>query len=256
MNFENKVVLITGATGGIGLEAAKEFAKRGAKLSLVDISNNNLDELKKKIKLNNDNSLFITADVSNEEQVKKYVAQTIDKFGTIDIFLNNAGVEGDVASIIETKKEDLDYVLDVNVKGAYYGLKHVLPIMYENKEGSVINTSSIAGFIGCLGMAPYVASKHALLGINKSAALESAPFNVRVNAICPGPVDNNMMRNIEIKVAPGAPDAVRDNLVKDIPLGKYAQNIDIVNMILFLASDLSTYITGIEYRIDGGMAAK
>lgn len=256
MDFQNKVVLITGATGGIGFEAAKEFASRGAKLSLVDLTKNNLNKLKKTLKLNNDKVLLVTADVSDEKQVKEYVSKTIDKFGTIDIFLNNAGVEGEVASIIETQKEDLDYVLDVNVKGAYYGLKYVLPVMYENKKGSIINTSSIAGFIGSLGMAPYVASKHALLGINKSAALESAPYNVRVNAICPGPVNNNMMRNIEIKVAPGAPDAVRDNFIKDIPFGKYARNIDIVNMILFLASDLSTYITGNEYRIDGGMAAK
>ncbi len=256
MNFENKVVLITGATGGIGRVAAQEFARKGAKLSLIDISESKLKEFKKQIKIVNDKVLLISADVRDEEQVKDYVSKTIAKFGTIDIFLNNAGVEGEVASIIETLKEDLDYVLDVNVKGAYYGLKYVLPIMHNNNKGSVINTSSVAGFIGSLGMAPYVASKHALLGVNKVAALESAPHNVRVNAICPGPVDNDMMKNIEIKVAPGAPDAVRDNFIKEIPLGKYSSNLDIVNMILFLASDLSTYITGAYFRIDGGMAAK
>jgi len=256
MNFENKVVLITGATGGIGSEAANEFAKRGAKLSLVDLNQNKLDELKNNLKLNNEKVLFITGDVRDEDQVKEYVAKTIDKYGTVDIFLNNAGVEGEVASIIETKKEDLNYVLDVNVKGTYFGLKHVLPFMYKNKSGSVINTSSVAGFIGSPGLAPYIASKHALLGINKSAALESAPYDVRVNAVCPGPVDNNMMRNIETKAAPDAPGAVKDNFIKDIPFGKYASNLDIVNMILFLASDQSKYITGVEYRVDGGMAAK
>ena len=256
MNFENKVVLITGATGGIGSEAAKEFAKKGAKLSLVGTNNDKLNALANVLKLEDNRILLVVADVRDENQVKNYVDATIQKFGTIDIFLNNAGVEGEVAPIIHTEQKNLDFVLDVNVKGAYFGLKHVLPIMYEKKSGSIINTSSVAGFIGSPGMAPYIASKHALLGITKSAALESAAYNVRVNAVCPGPVDNNMMRKIESKAAPDTPEAVKEGFAKEIPFGKYASNLDVVNTILFLASDLSEYLTGTAHRVDGGMCAK
>lgn len=256
MKLENKVVLITGATGGIGSETAIEFAKRGAKLSLVGTNDEKLLNLKNKLNLSDDKVLCVVANVKYEDQVKNYVEKTIEKFGTIDVFVNNAGVEGEVAPIVQTEEKNLDFVLDINIKGAYFGLKHVLPIMYANKCGSVINTSSVAGFMGSPGMAPYVASKHALIGINKCAAIESAPFNVRVNAVCPGPVDNNMMRNIEKKAAPDAPEAVKENFAKDIPFGKYASNLDIANTILFLASDLSEYITGTAHRVDGGMAAK
>lgn len=256
MNFENKVILITGATGGIGGCAAKEFALRGAKLSLVGTNLEKLAKLKDELNLEEDRVSYLRADVRDEKQVQNFVTETVNKFGTIDIFLNNAGTEGEVALVTETEEKNLDLVLDINIKGAYFGLKHVLPIMYQNKQGSVINTASVAGFMGSPGLAPYVASKHALLGITKTVAQEAAPYNVRVNAICPGPVDNNMMRNIERKAAPDAPDAVKTNFVKDIPFGRYASNLDVVNTILFLASDLSTYLTGTAHRIDGGMGTK
>ncbi|MDD2505094.1 MAG: SDR family NAD(P)-dependent oxidoreductase [Bacilli bacterium] len=256
MNFENKVILITGATGGIGSCAAKAFAKKGAKLSLTGTNPDKLNKLKEELNLSDDMVLFLRADVRDESQVKYYVDETMKKFGTIDVFLNNAGTEGDIGPIINTEEESLDFVIDVNIKGVYFGLKHVLPIMYNNKQGSVINTASVAGLMGSPGMAPYIASKHAVLGITKTAALESASSNVRVNAICPGPVDNNMMRQIEAKASPDAPDAVKDNFSNDIPFGKYATNEDVINTILFLASDLSSYLTGTMHRIDGGMGAK
>lgn len=256
MNFENKVVVITGATGGIGGTAAEEFAKKGARLTLIGTNPDKLKSLEERLNLDSSRTLFIKADVRNENEVKDYVKKTIEKFGTIDIFLNNAGTEGEVANIIDTEEKNLDFVININIKGAYFGLKHVLPVMYQNKKGSVINTASVAGLIGSPGMAPYIASKHALIGITKSAALESVPYNVRVNVVCPGPVDNNMMRQIEKKSAPEAPDAVKDALAEDIPFGRYASNEDVVNTILFLASDLTTYLTGTIHRVDGGMGAK
>ncbi len=256
MDFKNKVILITGATGGIGSASAIEFAKRGAKLSLIGTNEEKLVDLRNKLNLDDNKVLFIKADVRSEDYVKAFVNKTVEKFGTIDIFLNNAGVEGEVAPITDTKSENLEFVLDVNVKGAFYGLKHVLKVMYENKSGSIINTASVASFIGSPGMSPYIASKHALLGITKTAALEAAPYNVRVNAVCPGPVDNNMMRNIEKKSAPDAPDLVKDEMARNIPFARYASNEDVVGTILFLASDLSEYLTGTAHRVDGGMGAK
>lgn len=256
MDFKDKVVVITGATGGIGSETAKEFAKRGAKLTLVGRKPELLEKLRTELALDKEHTLFIAIDVRSEEQVKYYVDKTIEKFGRIDIFVNNAGVEGEVAPIVQTEAKNLDSVLDVNVKGVYFGLKHVLPVMYAQKNGSVVMTSSVAGFMGSPGLAPYIASKHAVIGIMKTAALESAEYNVRVNAVCPGPVDNNMMRNIERKAQPDSPEAVKEAQKEAIPFGKYATNLDIANMILFLASDKSKYITGTANRVDGGMGAK
>lgn len=256
MEFQDKVVIITGATGDIGSETTRQFAESGAKLCLVDLDINKLNDLVSYLNLKESNYLLIACDVRNEENVKNYVDKTKEKFSKIDIFVNNAGVEGSVTSIVETKSEDLDFVLDVNVKGAYFGLKYVLPVMYNQKSGSVINTSSVAGFIGSPGLCPYVASKHALLGITKTAALESAPYGVRVNAVCPGPVDNNMMRSIEKKSSPNAPEAVKEGLVSTLPLGRYAKNEEVANLILFFASSKAEYITGTAQRIDGGMGAK
>lgn len=256
MEFQDKVVIITGASGGIGSETARQFANSGAKLCLVDLDINKLNDLVSFLNLKDDSYLLVACDVRNEENVKNYVDRTKEKFGKIDIFVNNAGVEGKVASITETKSEDLDFVLDVNVKGAYYGLKYVLPVMYSQKSGSVINTSSVAGFIGSPGMCPYIASKHALIGITKTAALEAAPYGVRVNAVCPGPVDNNMMRNIEKKASPNAPEAVKEGFVSTLPLGRYAKNEEVANLILFFASSKAEYLTGTAQRVDGGMGAK
>lgn len=254
--FKNKVVVITGATGGIGSTVALMLAREGAKLTLVDLSFSKLEQLSNDLELNKDNCLLVEADVSKEEQVKKYVDKTIDKFGTIDAFINNAGLEGKVASIIETSSDNLDLVLDVNVKGVYYGLKHVMPIMIENNYGSILNTSSVAGLTGSPGLAPYVASKHAVIGITKTAALEASPFNVRVNAVCPGPVDNRMMKSIEEGTLPGHANDIREEFRKTIPLGRYSTNEEIANIMLFLISDKASGITGATYRIDGGMCAK
>ncbi|MDD4831824.1 MAG: SDR family NAD(P)-dependent oxidoreductase [Bacilli bacterium] len=256
MEFRDKVVIITGAGGGIGREIAKKIASNGAKLTLVDISETNLRETASQLGLGEENYLIQVTDVSKEEQVKFYVDETIRKFGKVDVFINNAGVEGKVASIVETNASDLDFVLNVNVKGVYYGLKHVMPHMMSNKYGSIVNTASVAGFIGSPGLAPYIASKHAVLGLTKTAALEGAAFNIRVNAICPGPVDNRMMRSIEEGAAPGNGDAVKKNFEVSIPLGRYATNEECADLIYFLASDEAKYITGQAIRVDGGMGAK
>lgn len=256
MEFKDKVAIITGAANGIGEAVAKMLAKEGAKLTLVDIDEDGLNRLSGELGIAEENYIISPTDVSKEEQVSSYVNKTIDKFGRIDIFVNNAGVEGKVQSIIDTSSDNLDFVLDINIKGVYYGLKYVLPTMIEQKYGSIINTSSVAGFIGAPGLAPYIASKHAVLGITKTAALEVALYGIRVNAVCPGPVDNRMMRSIEEGAAPGHPEDVKQAFEKDIPIGRYATNEEVADLICFLASDKAQYLTGVSYRIDGGMGAK
>ena len=198
----------------------------------------------------------IQGDIGNPVTVDAMIKEIQASLGDVTLLVNNAGVEGEVAPIVSTEEKNLDFVLDVNVKGVYFGLKHVLPVMYAQKRGSVIITASVAGLIGSPGLAPYIASKHAVLGITKTAALESAEFNVRVNAVCPGPVDNNMMRNIEKKASPQDPKVVKEAQEVAIPFGKYATNLDVANVILFLASNKTEYITGTINRVDGGMGAK
>jgi len=253
--FNGKVVLITGAAGGIGKETALRFLKEGAKVALVDLLEDSLESLKTELSEYGE-VLTIQADVSEEEDVKNYVKTTVDHFGTIDIFFNNAGIEGKVAPLVEQKVEDFDKVISVNVRGVFLGLKHVLPILTKQGHGSVINTSSVAGLEGSPGVLPYIASKHAVVGMTKTAAIEVASNNVRVNSIHPSPVNTRMMRSLEAGFNPDDAEGAKEELTKSIPLGRYGEPSDIAKLVLFLASDDSEFITGAQYRIDGGMGAQ
>ncbi|MFP9129842.1 SDR family NAD(P)-dependent oxidoreductase [Niallia sp. BSM11] len=250
----NKVALITGGAGGIGKVTAKRFLEEGAKVVLVDLFQEPLNQAKAELEAFGE-VIVIQADVSQEEDVKNYVKKTVEKFGRIDVFFNNAGIEGKVAPITEQKVEDLDKVLAVNVRGVFLGLKHVLTVMKEQGSGSVINTSSVAGLSGSPNVTPYIASKHAVVGLTKATAVEVAPYKVRVNSVHPSPVNTRMMRSLEEGFAPGQAEAAKADMEKSIPLGRYGESEDISNLVLFLASDESAFITGVQYRVDGGMGA-
>ncbi|RDU36637.1 oxidoreductase [Neobacillus piezotolerans] len=247
--LSEKVAVITGGAGGIGKVTAKRFLEEGAKVVLVDLFEEPLLKAKAELDPYGEVSIF-QADVSNEADVENYVNKTVEKYGKIDVFFNNAGIEGKVAPITEQKVEDLDKVLAVNVRGVFLGLKHVLRVMQEQGYGSVINTSSVAGLQGTLYVSPYIASKHAVVGLTKNAALEVANSNVRVNSIHPSPVNTRMMRSLEAGY-----ETDEESLAKSIPLGRYGESSDIANLVLFLASDESSFITGVQYRVDGGMGA-
>ncbi|MEQ6388012.1 glucose 1-dehydrogenase [Bacillaceae bacterium S4-13-58] len=247
--LQDKVAIITGGTGGIGKVTAVRFLNEGAKVVLVDLFEDSLSKAKDELQSLGE-VLTIQADVSKEEEVEKYVKETVNKFGKIDVFFNNAGIEGKVAPITEQNVEDLDNVLSVNVRGVFLGLKHVLKVMQDQGYGSVINMSSVAGLDGSPGITPYVASKHAVVGLTKATSVESAPFNVRVNSIHPSPVNTRMMRSLEEGMGTD-----EDALAKTIPLGRYGESEDISNLVVFLASDESSFATGAQYRIDGGMGA-
>lgn len=245
--LENKVAVITGGAGGIGKVTAKRFLDEGASVVLVDLFEDALAEAKSEL---GENILTVQADVSKEEDVKNYVAKTLESFNKIDIFFNNAGIEGKVAPITEQKVEDFDQVISVNVRGVFLGLKHILPVMISQKSGSIINTSSVAGLGGSPNVSPYITSKHAVVGLTKAAAVESAPHGIRVNSIHPSPVNTRMMRSLETGLA-----VDEATMAKSIPLGRYGESSDIASLVVFLASDESAFITGSQYRIDGGMAA-
>ncbi|RAJ06487.1 NAD(P)-dependent dehydrogenase (short-subunit alcohol dehydrogenase family) [Chitinophaga skermanii] len=249
--LENKVALITGGAGSIGQTTAKLFIDEGAKVVLVDL---NEEELKKVAASLGEHAAYVAADVTNSADVQRYATDAVKKFGKIDIFFNNAGIEGAVKPIVDFPEDVFDKVMAVNVKGVFLGAKYVLPQM--NDGGSMIITSSVAGLGGSPDFVAYVTSKHATLGIMKVAALEAAARKIRVNTIHPSPVDNRMMRSIEEGYQPGHGAEMQKNFAAGIPLGRYAAPLEIAKLVLFLGSDDSQFITGAQYVIDGGSNAK
>lgn len=253
MNFENKVVIVTGAAGGIGKEVVRKLANGKAKVALVDLNEEAIRSVQSELGLTDENSLVVKADVSNEENVKNYVDQTISKFGRIDGFVNNAGVEGPAKSIEEVTEKEFDFVYGINVKGVLFGLKYVLPVMKEQKSGSIVNTSSVAGLIGSPSRVLYNSSKHAVMGINKVAAAEAAAYNVRVNTVNPGVINTQMMRKIEANVAPDAAEAARTAYNDAVPMKRYGEPEEVANVIAFLLSDEASYVSSSSYTVDGAL---
>ena len=248
----NKTAVITGGSGGIGRATAEKMLAEGAKVLIVDIDAEALSKAQNEIQ--NDNLHIFQADVTKPQEVEAYADAAKKLFGQVDIFFNNAGVEGSVSPIEEYPLDTFDKLIDVNIKGVYYGLRYLFPLMKE-KGGSIIITSSVAGLTGTPRVLPYVASKHAAIGMMRSAAMEGAPHQIRVNTINPSPVDNRMMRSLEEGFAPGQAEAARKNFEQSIPLGRYGSNDDMANTVLFLASDESSFITGAVIPVDGGLTA-
>jgi NAD(P)-dependent dehydrogenase (short-subunit alcohol dehydrogenase family) len=249
--LENKVAIITGGAGGIGKATAQLFLTRGAKVMLVGRTEQTLQKVIHEF--NTPNVAYCVADVSKSEDTKNYVAKTLLKFGKIDLFFNNAGIEGTSKPIAEYPEDIFDQVIAINLKGVWLGCQYVIPKMSDG--GSVIITSSVAGLKGFKGLGAYVASKHALVGIMRTAALENADRHIRVNTIHPGPVNTRMMRDIEKDISPDDPKEAQKAFEAGIPFGRYAEANEIGELVLFLASNESKYITGTMQVIDGGMNA-
>lgn len=247
--LKDKIVVITGGAGGIGAATAKLFLAEGAKVVIVDLAKEALERTSNE--LNHENLSYCIADVSKAEDNEKVVAHTLKVYGKIDIFFANAGVEGTSKPIAEYPDEMFDKVIAVNLKGVWLGCKHVIPKM--KSGGSVLITSSVAGLKGFAGLGAYVATKHAVVGIMRVAALENADRKIRVNTIHPGPVNNDMMRRIEKDISPDSPQEVLKGFEASVPFGRYVESSEIAEMALFLASDDSKYITGCTHVVDGGM---
>jgi NAD(P)-dependent dehydrogenase (short-subunit alcohol dehydrogenase family) len=255
MDFTDKVALITGGGGGIGRATALAFAKAGAKVVVVDSDAASGEATAGIIKQQGGEAKFIKADVTKSADVANYVSETLAAYGKIDCFFNNAGIEGKVSHTAEYDEAMFDQVIGVNVKGVFLGLRHVLPVLLKQKSGAVVNTASVAGLVATPGMPAYVASKHAVIGLTKTAAGEVARQGIRVNAVCPGPVDTRMIHSLEQQLNPDDPEMVGRKYQGAIPSGRYTTPEEIANMVLFLSSDLASNITGAQYVVDGGRTA-
>jgi NAD(P)-dependent dehydrogenase (short-subunit alcohol dehydrogenase family) len=248
MDFNGKVAVITGGAAGIGYAVAEGFLKGGGKVLIVDRDPSVGDAAKRL----GTNARGMVADVSNSADVQAYVKAALDAFGRIDCLVNNAGVEGKVAPTAEYDEAMWAQVIGVNLTGTFLGLRHVLPVMIAQGSGSIVNMSSTAGVIGTPRMPAYTASKHGVIGLTKTVSGEVARQGIRVNCVCPGPTDTNMLRSIETMINPNDPDAVRAAYHAAIPTGRYATPAEIANVVLFLLSDLAASVTGAHYMADMG----
>jgi NAD(P)-dependent dehydrogenase (short-subunit alcohol dehydrogenase family) len=252
MDFAGKVALITGGGGGIGRATALGFAGRGAKVMVVDFDATAGEASAELVRQRGGDARFVRADVSQSADVQAYVKATLDAYGAIDCFFNNAGIEGRAAPTQEYDEAMFDQVIAVNLKGVFLGIRHVLPVMLKQGRGAIVNTASTAALFGGPGMAPYVASKHGVLGLTKVASSDVARFGIRVNAVCPGPVETRMMRSIEAQRNPVNPQAVHDAYAAATPTGRYVLPEEVANVVLYLCSDFASDITGTHIVIDGG----
>lgn len=254
IRLDGRVAVVTGAAGIIGTATMRQLAERGARIVAVDRKAEDLQTAIRDLPAAA-LPLAITADVTQEEEVAGYVQACLDRFGTIDVFYNNAGIEGDIKPITEYSLESFRRVLDVNVVGVFLGMKHVLPVMLKNDKGSIINTASIAGLVGSPHIAVYSASKHAVIGLTKTAAWECTGTNVRVNCVCPGLIDSRMLSAIIDGRNRGNAPTPNDKIVERIPARRLGQASEVASIVAFLASDEASYVSGSAYTVDGGRTA-
>ena len=212
MDFKGKVALITGAANGIGRATALAFSSHNARVVVVDRDAAGAERTAGTIKQQGGDAISVTADVTRSADVQAYVKAALDTYGSIDCFFNNAGIEGTIAPTAEYDEAMFDQIMSVNVKGVFLGLRHVLPVMIAQKSGTVVNTASVAGLVASPNMPAYVASKHAVVGLTKVAAGENGRFGIRINAVCPGPVDTRMIHSVEAQINPSDPDERRQEI--------------------------------------------
>ena len=242
---DNKVALVTGGTRGIGRKIAEKFAENGYNLVLNYVSSNvDLEVIKEAFKKYNNSVLILKADVSKYEECENLVKEAINKFGKVDVLVNNAGITKD-GLIAMMKDANFSKVIDVNLKGTFNMCRNLVPYMMKNKSGNIVNISSVVGIVGNAGQSNYAASKAGVIGFSKALAKELAGRNIRVNAVAPRFIDTDMTSILS--------DKVKENIYSQIPLKRMGKAKEVANVVYFLSSEESSYITGQVINVDGGM---
>ncbi len=248
--FSGQVALVTGAGNGIGRATALAFAAQGLKVVVSDIDAAAGEQTVAQIRAAQGQAHFVRCDVAREEQVKALVAQTVATFGRLDYAFNNAGIDIEQGKLPERTGETFDAIMDVNVKGVWLCMKHQIPVMLEQGGGAIVNTASVAGLIAAPKMGIYAASKHAVMGLTRSAAVEYGKKKIRVNAVCPAVIDTDMFRRAEASDPKKAAMAVQVH-----PVGRIGQVEEVAAAVLYLCSDQAAFTTGIALPVDGGLTA-
>jgi NAD(P)-dependent dehydrogenase (short-subunit alcohol dehydrogenase family) len=248
-SFKNKVAIVTGGSSGIGKATALVFAKKGAKVVVVDWVENK--ETVNFIKEMGGEAIFIKCDVSKTADVKAMVAETIATFGRLDYAFNNAGIEGISASTQDCTEENWDKTIGVNLKGIWLCMKYEIPEILKQGKGVIINCASVAGLVGFAGLPAYVASKHGVVGLTKTTALECAKLGIRVNAVCPGVIQTPMID----RLIGNSKEAVAQFTGLE-PVGRFGQPEEIANAVVWMCSDEASFVTGHAMAVDGGFVAQ
>lgn len=250
MRLDGRVAIITGGEGSVGLATARVFAAEGARVALVGIAEDRLREAGDELGAD---VCCTVADVTDADQVAAAVKATVERFGRLDIVFSNAGIFGVAAPVTDYPDDAFDRVLAVHVRGSFLLCKHAVPVMTDG--GSVIINSSVVGLTSDRGISAYATAKHAVVGLMRTLAKEVAPRGIRVNTIHPGPIDNDFQRAVEVAVTGAPADVAARAFEEFIPLGRHAQPDEIARVVLFLASDDSSFMTGSTVVVDGGMSA-
>ena len=242
---ERKVAFVTGGSRGIGKQVALKFAKNGYNIVINYVSDNtDIKGLQEEFEKENVEILLVKADVTKKEEIQNLVKTAIEKFGHIDVLVNNAGITRD-GLLMRMKEEDFDKVIEINLKGTFLVTKEVIPYMMKKREGSIINISSVVGVVGNAGQSNYAASKAGIIGFTKSVAKELASRNIRANCVAPGFIKTDMTDVLS--------EEVKENIHNQIPLKRMGEPEEVANLVYFLGSEESKYITGQVVHVDGGM---
>lgn len=252
--MEKRIFLITGGASGMGLSTAKRVVKEGHAAVIVDINQDSLDKALTSLRdiSAEANVMSVVADVSKEDDVIRYVSETVNKYGRIDGFFNNAGIDGPPTPLVDYPMDAFRKVIDIDLKGVFYGLKHVLRVMEKQGYGAIVSTASALGLLGSSTMAPYVASKHAVAGLTKSAAADFGGQGIRVNAVAPGAIRTPMVVEVFTRMNPEDPAQAEREFATNTPLRRFGEPEEVTDLVWYLFSDAASYINGQIIAIDGG----